>query len=279
MLRRPRAALACAALCFLAAGCVGTQSFGGSRERVEAWAAPRGFRAEAIDAGGFALFALLRGAGGTVTVYIEGDGAPWPSVFLPPRDPTPWRPVALALAARDPAPAVAYLGRPCQYLNDTERAGCDSAYWSGRRYSEEVLRAMDEAIGRLKRRAGARALRLVGHSGGGVVAALLAQRRDDVESLLTVAAPLALGEWVVRQGLTPLAGSLDPLAQRPGAAWVSAVHFAGADDAVVPADIVARFVRERGGRLEVVAGFDHDCCWERDWASLLRRARTGGPVP
>ena len=49
----------------------------------------------------------------------------------------------------------------------------------------------------------------------------------------------------------------------------------GADDAVVPPDIVARFVGAHGGRLEVLADFDHDCCWARDWAQLLRRV----PLP
>lgn len=283
MLRRCRAAFASAALCYLVSGCVGshTAAFGGSRQAVENWATPRGFRAELLDAGGFRLFALRRQAppSATLTVYIEGDGAPWPSVFRPPADPTPLRPIALALADRDPAPAVAYLGRPCQYLDNTERAGCDVAYWSGLRYSEAVLRALDEAVGRLKSHAGARALRLVGHSGGGVVAALLAQRRDDVASLITVAAPLALSEWTGAQDLTPLAGSLDPLAQPPAAAWAAAFHFAGAGDAVVPPAIVARFVQARGGRMEIIDGFDHDCCWVRDWAELLRRARNGGTRP
>ena len=273
---RSRAAHFCAAFFFLASGCAGTpsDSFGGSREHVVAWAAPRGFQAETIDTGDFRLFTLLRQRGATKTlpIYIEGDGAPWPSAFQPPRDPTPLRPVALALAGNEPAPAVAYLGRPCQYLDAPERARCDSAYWSGRRFSPEVLAAMDDAVGRLKQRAGAQRVRLIGFSGGGVVAALLAMRRDDVADWVTVAAPLALTAWAAAQGLTPLAGSLDPLAQPAAAITRRAVHYAGADDAVVPAAIVARFVGAHGGKLEVLADFDHDCCWARDWTQLLRRA-------
>ncbi|MCC6657171.1 MAG: alpha/beta hydrolase [Rhodocyclaceae bacterium] len=268
-----RAALAGAALCFLAAGCAGPDAFGGSRASVEAWAAARGFRAETIQANGFALFALLRGEGAAaiLTVYIEGDGAPWPSAFRPPRDPTPLRPLALALAARDPAPAAAYLGRPCQYLDDERRKGCDAAWWSGRRFSPEAVSAMDEAVTWLKARAGAQRVRLIGHSGGGVIAALLAMRRDDVAGLATVAAPLSLGEWTAAHGLTPLEQALDPLT-RAGTLPAGAVHFAGAGDAVVPPSIVGAFVRRRGGRLEVIAGFDHDCCWARDWPVLLQRA-------
>ncbi len=269
------AAHVCAAFFLLASGCAGTSSdsFGGSRTDVETWAAPRGFRTEVIETGNFRLFSLLRqrGAVRTLPIYIEGDGAPWPSAFQPPRDPTPLQPVSLALAARDPAPTVAYLGRPCQYLDEPELAHCDSAYWSGRRFSPEVLAAMDEAIGRLKLRTGAQRIRLIGHSGGGVVVALLALRRDDVADWVTLAAPLALTVWTTAQGLTPLAGSLDPMAQPAAAITRRATHFAGADDAVVPAEIIVHFVGAHGGRLEVLADFDHDCCWVRDWAQLLRR--------
>ncbi|MBZ0142298.1 MAG: lysophospholipase [Rhodocyclaceae bacterium] len=280
---RLRAALASAALCFLVAGCAGPHgaAFGGSRRAVEDWAKPRGFHPEPLDAGSFRLFALRRQASParTLTVYIEGDGAPWPSVYRPPSDPTPPRPIALALADRDPATAVAYLGRPCQYLDEKERDSCDVAYWSGRRHAEEVLRAMNEAVDRLKQRAGVGAVRLVGHSGGGVIAALLAQRRGDVAGLITIAAPLALSAWTTAQRLTPLAGSVDPLAQRSIAAWAAACHFVGAEDAVVPPAVVRRFVQAHGGRMEIIDGFEHDCCWVRDWDTLLRRAWNGGTLP
>lgn len=276
MVCRTGAALVCAA--FLAAGCAGTESFGSSRQGVEAWAAARGFVPEAIETGGFVLLSLRRGAAATVTVYIEGDGAPWPSVFQPPRDPTPVRPVALALAANDPAPAVAYLGRPCQYLDDALRAGCDVAWWSSRRFAPEVLAAMDAALSRLKAGARAQRIRLVGHSGGGVIATLLAMRRADVEHLVTVAAPLSLADWIALHNLSPLEGAADPQEQR-AALTVDAAHFAGGRDEVVPLAIVAGFVRRHGGRLETVADFDHDCCWVRDWPQLLRRARTEEKAP
>lgn len=280
MPRSTRAALACAAFCFLAAGCAGTESFGGTRQRVEDWAAARGFRAETVAAGDFVLFSMLRGAGGeaVLPVYIEGDGAPWPSMFRPPRDPTPPKPLALALAARDAAPAAAYLGRPCQYLDAAPRRDCDVAYWSSRRFAPEVVDAMDRAVSRLKQRAGAQRVRLVGHSGGGVIAVLLAMRRDDVAGLITVAAPLSLSAWTAAHGLSALERALDPLDQA-AAPPAGSVHFAGGRDEVVPPAIIEGFVRRRGGRLEVLAEFDHDCCWARDWPILLRRARKEEKTP
>lgn len=263
-----------AALCFLA-GCASHEYIGGSRERTESWAGPRGFRTQIIPVDGFVLFSLLRqrAGAGVLSVYIEGDGAPWPTAYRPPNDPTPTRPIALLLAERDPSPQVAYLARPCQYLGDVERANCAVAYWSSRRYVRRAVDAMDAAVTRLKESAGAGRLRLVGHSGGGVIAALLAMRRDDVDSLVTVAAPLSLAGWVARHGLSPLEDALDPVRLDAPQALPPAVHFAGAEDDVVPPSVMAEFTKRHGGRLETIAGFDHDCCWVRDWPALLLRAR------
>lgn len=244
---------------------------GGSRQAVDLWAGERGFRPLAVGSAGIDLHALLRvrgERGGLLSIYIEGDGAPWRNPFVPPRDPTPPRALPLLLADADEAPAVAYLARPCQYLDGERLSRCPVDYWSSRRFAPEPLAAMAAAVSRLKAEAGASRLRLVGYSGGGVVAVLLAARRDDVAELVTVAAPLALSSWLSLHDLAPLAGSVDPLSL-PVSSPVAAVHFAGADDRVVPAAVVARYVAVHGGRLVVVDGFDHDCCWQRDWQLRL----------
>lgn len=264
-----------AAFLFLAAvlgACAVPERFGGSRQAVLEWSQPRGFAELQTAAGPFQLLTLVRGGGSELaTFYIEGDGAAWPTPYHPPRDPTPARPLALALAAADPAALMVYLGRPCQYLDTAALQACDSAYWSGRRFAPEVIAAYDESISRIKRQTGIRRIVLVGYSGGGVIAALLAARRDDVERLVTVAAPLATAEWVAWHGVSPLKGSLDPADSGENVRLPRGVHFVGSNDRTVPAAIVERFVRRRGGRIEAIPGFDHECCWARDWAALLGR--------
>lgn len=265
---------------FLAAallvGCAGADRFGGSRDSVVEWGAARGFAAGRVAAGSFRLLALRRGYpkrdDGLLRVYIEGDGAAWPTRYQPPRDPTPTEPVALALAAADPAVAVAYLGRPCQYLDPAELAGCAADNWTGSRFSPEVVAAYQAALDALKAELGARRLWLVGYSGGGVLAALLAARRGDVEQLVTVASPVAVAEWTAWHKSTPLSGSLDP-GTDAGPRLPPAVHFVGGRDDVVPPSLVADFARRSGGRLREVAGFDHRCCWSRDWRRLLEEVR------
>lgn len=270
-----RAALLGAAFLFAGlSACGGSASFRGAGD-IAAWAGQRGFSQSSVRAGAFRFAVFTRAAmrdGDALTIYIEGDGAAWPTPYHPPRDPTPTNPVALALASADPAAAVVYLGRPCQYLDAEALPGCDSAYWTERRFAPEVLAAYDELINRQKSVLAARRLRLVGYSGGGVLASLLAARRDDVDLVVTVAAPLAVAEWTSLHDASPLKGSLDPLESGENVRLPRGVHFVGGRDGIVPALIVERFVQRKGGRMEIIAGFDHDCCWVRDWPALLRRA-------
>lgn len=230
-----------------------------------------------LRAGTFDLAAHVRRSGQPVkeaTIYIEGDGAAWTTPYHPPLDPTPRKPVSLLLAAADPAPAVAYLGRPCQYLAAAALARCPTTYWTERRFAPEVIAAYEVAIEQLKEKLGVERIRLVGYSGGGVIATLLAAQRHDVDALVTVASPLALAEWVKWHGASPLTGSLDPIGL--AAALPPGVHFAGRGDKNVPVEVLEHFVRAQGGRIEIVAGFDHECCWVREWSSLLRRVPAKG---
>lgn len=277
-----RAALKGAAFLFVVAivagvsGCASVDRFGGSRQAVIEWGREREFEANHVLLRRFRLLSLQRldpsRQAGVLNVYIEGDGAAWPTPYHPPHDPTPLQPVSLALAATDPAPAVAYLGRPCQYLDAAELAACSPEYWTNSRFAPEVVTAYMAFLDRLKLTSGARRLRLFGYSGGGVIATLLAARRSDVEQLVTVASPLAVAEWTAWHRVTPLLGSLDP-AVAITTGLPPATHFVGGRDSVVPPRVVASFAVRSGGRLREVPEFDHQCCWSRDWRRLLEEIR------
>ncbi len=264
-----KAALTGAALLFLT-GCITPGRDGRSFLREEA--AEAGFVELSTGSGADRLQSLLRqrGATDTLTVYLEGDGAAWPSRWRPPADPTPDAPLVMDLAVADPSPAVAYLGRLCQYLNTDALAGCSPERWTRRRFAPELVTAMNAALDQLKVATGARQLRLIGHSGGGVMALLLAVRRTDVAQVATIAAPVRVGAWTAHHGVTPLVGEDPDALAEP---WPPAVHFVGERDEIVPPALVAPFATRTGGRLVVVPGFDHRCCWSRDWRSLLENLR------
>lgn len=203
----------------------------------------------------------------TLRVYIEGDGAAWPTAYHPPRDPTPTKPMALALAAKDSSPVVLYLGRPCQYLDEHELAACPMRYWTSHRFAPEVIDSYQRVLDAVKKRYGARQLRLFGYSGGGVLAMLLSVRRDDVVQVITIASPISLAEWSAWHDVSPLIGSLDPVSQ--AAEFPPSIHFVGGRDDVVPEEVVAPFAKKIGARVRLVPDFDHECCWSRDWQQLM----------
>jgi len=222
-----------------------------------------GFAHRRLAGADFPLHAWLRlaGPGETLTVVIEGDGAGWFNPRWPPADPTPERSQALALAAHLPG-AVAYLARPCQF---EQGKACRAEHWTSRRFAAELVGALDGALDALKRESGATKLRLVGHSGGGVMAVLLAQRRDDVGAVLTLMAPLDLAAWTEALALSPLAGP-DPGRLPP--LRVPAIHVAGGKDDIVPAALVARHVERKGGKFVLWTEADH-ACWSLAAASRL----------
>ena len=207
-----------------------------------------------------------------LTIYIEGDGAEWPSKFVPPRDPTPDNPLTLRLALRDPDARVAYLGRPCQYLDRDALEQCPAILWMHARYGEHAVTMMSAAIDLLLLNANAQRVRLVGYSGGGTMAALLAARRTDVSCLVTVASPLDTDAWTAAIAVSPLTASLNPLTYAPQLESLAQTHIAAGADTVVPSATLQRFIQALPqARVEVIDAFDHDCCWVHAWEKLRQR--------
>ncbi len=213
-----------------------------------------------------------------LTVYIESDGAAWPAPGLPPQDPTPLKPLVMQMAAADASPAVAYLGRPCQYLGPAALGQCDPALWTRGRFSEPAVAAVNRAVDALKAASGAREIALAGYSGGGAMAALIAARRPDTVCLVTVASPLDTAAWTSAIGVSALRTSLNPLDHAARLTGLPQTHFTGTRDAVVPPATIARFIAQMQ-RAQVIAraDFDHDCCWARDWRELLRQSCLQAP--
>lgn len=230
-----------------------------------------GWTGEIIDAAPFSLQVFYPASlqkAATLTVYIEGDGLAWVGSSTISADPTPVNPLALKLALKDPGPA-AYLARPCQFVTGVRAAACASKYWTSHRFASDVIASSNAAIEVLKAKFGAVSLRLVGYSGGGAVAALVAAGRHDVVGLITVAGNLDHRAWTTAHHLNPLTGSLNPPDFAASLASIPQTHFIGGKDKVV-GEFVARsyansLPREARPRLVVIPDFDHHCCWAAQW--------------
>ncbi|MEO5375558.1 MAG: alpha/beta hydrolase [Alphaproteobacteria bacterium] len=237
------------------------------------------FTRSGIRTDGFLLTAFSRlapsGKAESLTVYIEGDGLAWVTRTQLSTNPTPANPTALQLAVQDRAPSVVYLARPCQYTDPASDPKCQPTYWSGRRFAEEVIASTNQAIDQVKARSGARRLHLVGYSGGGAVAALVAARRDDVASLRTVAGNLDHVALHRHHKVTQLTESLNAVNVAKSLKGLPQRHYAGADDTVVPPFIAEGFARavadSRCVRAITVRGANHHDGWVALWPSLLRQ--------
>ena len=212
-----------------------------------------------------------------LVVYIEGDGRAWLSRNRPAQDPTPGNPVGLKLASVTPADFdTAYIGRPCQFI-EPDMAGCDQRLWTSHRYSAEIVEAMSRGIDQIKQRE-ERPIVLVGYSGGGVIAALLAAKRSDVLGFITVAANMDTSHWTSLHRVSPLEGSEDPLVYGDQLRQIPQVHFVGGSDKTVPVSVVESYLQSIGlSASEVlvpIAEYDHGCCWEQDWQQHFLTALT-----
>ncbi len=201
-------------------------------------------------------------------VFLEGDGQPWVGGVVPAEDPTTRDPLALKLLMRTPG-MTAYIGRPCYQSERTAR--CTSELWTQGRYSLGVVEAMRAAIKQTADTLPASEIVLVGYSGGGVLAVLLAERLEHVAGVVTIAANLDIDAWTTHHRYLPLRQSLNPARSEQSHDWPE-IHLVGSRDEVVPPALSAayfeRFPRAQQWTMEQ---HGHVCCWMDEWDSLWPR--------
>ncbi|OOW07176.1 alpha/beta hydrolase [Pseudomonas sp. MF6394] len=176
-------------------------------------------------------------------VYIEGDGHAWATSSQPSTDPTPHSSLMLQFAAEDLTSA-AYLARPCQFVRSS---ACTLDVWTGSRFGKPAIDSMDSALTALKRRFNVEAFELVGHSGGGEVALVLAGMRDDVDQVQTIAGNVDPVFWTKLHKLSPLKAPITPLAYKARLAQIPQRHIVGSNDPVVPPSVAQAYSAQLDG--------------------------------
>jgi hypothetical protein len=201
-------------------------------------------------------------------VYLDGDGSPWIFGTRIADDPTPRNPLILYMMEKDQGPAV-LLGRPCYYGLNLSKF-CNSALWTSDRYSGAVVESMRGALQHWLATKEVKRLVLIGFSGGGSLAALLASRLDKVSTLITIAANLDVKRWSDFHGYIPPEGSLNPVNDAQIAPGIWQIHLAGLRDKNVPAEIVEAFSsRQQNALYLAYPEYDHTCCWLDIWPMIL----------
>ncbi len=212
------------------------------------------------------VYSSIKSNTDTIHIYIEGDGANWKWNRVVKADPTPQRSLMLDLMSTDRG-NVLYLGRPC-YLGLELDDACDADHWTYERYSEQVVSSMVEVI---KAQAGHfKKVVLIGHSGGGALALLIAEHLPAVSAVVTIAGIIDTDAWTAHHGHTRLVGSLNPAKRSSLPDKIKQLHLVGGRDANIPPALVRQWInRQPGVRLWEVPGNSHTCCWNKNWPAVL----------
>ena len=200
-------------------------------------------------------------------VYIDGDGVNWQWNRFVKADPTPKRSLMLNLMKIDPG-NVLYVGRPC-YLGLELDDGCDADHWTYERYSKKVVNSMAAVI--TAEAHDYRHIVLIGHSGGGALALLIAEQLPEVTAVVTIAAIVDTDAWTEHHGYTRLVGSLNPADSDPLPASIKQLHLSGGLDENMPASLIRKWAARRpAATLWEIADNSHLCCWNKNWPAVLQ---------
>jgi len=202
-------------------------------------------------------------------VYLDGDGQPWISPYIIAEDPTPRRSLILDLMALDSNDSL-YLARPC-YNGSFHAEHCSNRMWTSHRYANAVVSSMTTAIKNYLSQHDYQDVVLIGHSGGGSLSMLIADRLPATTTVVTIAANLDTDAWTQQHGYSPLSGSLNPTRRPPLSVNIWQLHLAGSADDNVPPQIIHNGVeRQHNAELLIFAHYSHRCCWEKAWPDILK---------
>ncbi len=209
----------------------------------------------------------------TLNIYIEGDGLSWVSKTQVSSNPTPINQTLLNLLTLDDSSCKVYLARPCQYINSSK---CKEEYWTNKRFSKEIINSFDEVLNILKSKYKNKDFNLVGYSGGGAVATLLASQRNDIKNLITIAGNLDIEKWVSIHKISKLDGSLNPADFTANLENIKQYHIVGNSDKIVPKEIFLSYFSKFKNKKNIdyiYTDSTHICCFEDSFEEVLKKTK------
>jgi dienelactone hydrolase len=207
--------------------------------------------------------------------YIEGDGAAFDGKFRVSRNPTPRRQMFINLAGIDERPNVIYVARPCQYTPMDLNPKCSNQYWTNKRMSDDSVRAVNDVIVSVNNNR--QKFSLVGYSGGGGIAVLIAARNPMVHDIITIAGNLDHKSFTTHHNVSPMIGSLNPIDYASQVRNVPQLHVSGGKDNIVPPFIADKFVQKAASpcvKQQIFEGVSHRDGWKRLWEYIYTKPLT-----
>lgn len=208
-------------------------------------------------------------------IYIEGDGLAFVNGY-PSDNPTPNELMMFKLAAYDSRPNVIYLARPCQYLNLQENSYCQQSLWTYKRFAPEVIDIYENIIPLIAKN---HDVNLIGFSGGGAVAILLAARGNKnlrISSIATLAGNLDIVAFNKHHNVLQMPESLNPIDYTAQVKHIPQIHFAAMQDKIVPPFIAQSFVSKAASpkvKFQLTENASHNIGWFELWPQILEELK------
>ncbi len=203
--------------------------------------------------------------------YIEGDGAAFAGKYQVSRNPTPRKPMFIKLAAMDDRPNVVYVARLCQYTPTKLNPKCNTQYWTNKRMSDDTVQSLNDVINNINNH---NKFSLIGFSGGGGIAVMIAARNSMVKDVITVAANLDHVAFTTLHNVTPMIGSLNPIDYVNQVKHIPQLHISGGKDNIVPPFIADKFVQKAASncvKQQIYEETSHNHGWRKVWKYVYTR--------
>ncbi|MDG1436818.1 MAG: alpha/beta hydrolase [Rickettsiaceae bacterium] len=205
----------------------------------------------------------------TYVFYIEGDGLAYINKYRISPNTTPKHQMLLRLVVQDERPNIVYVARPCQYTPMELNPSCNNAYWTSKRMSEDSVYSLNEAINKINNK---QKFSLIGFSGGGSMAVLIAARNQQVKDILTVSGNLDHRAFNLFHNVSPMNESLNPIEYVDKVKHIPQLHLSGGKDKIVPPSIAAKFVDAASSncvKQKIYHKSSHSEGWKDSWYNIL----------
>lgn len=251
---------------FLLAACSSSQNHGFLTD------VPVGFEKKLVSGSDFTLttYQKITSDHAPYVFYIEGDGRVATKTGISP-DPTPQRPVLVNLMLLDNRPNIVYIARPCQYSKSLNSKCSDSSYWTSKRFAEEVVENINQVINQINQ---SQKFSVVGYSGGGGIAVLIASRNQNVRDIVTIGGNLDINKFTSHNRSLPMTGSINPINYAVKIKFVPQMHLSGELDRVVPPFIAQEYVVRSNSicvKHQIIQGATHSRHWEQFWQTYHKK--------
>lgn len=231
-----------------------------------------GFDKKLVQAGQFHIttYQKITDPSKPYVFYIEGDGHAFQNK-RPTLDPTPNKLMMINLATSDSRANVIYIARPCQYTPKTFNPACDDiTYWTSKRLSSETVDVINTTIHKIN---GNKNFHLIGFSGGGGIAVLVAARNPNVIDIITIAGNLDTENFTTHHKVSPMKSSLNPIDFAQQINHIPQLHLSGRNDQIIPSFIAENYIKASSSTCvkQKIYNAEHNTGWMKLWPQILQQ--------